>query len=176
VQLRDLAREQGAALRIEIGDIALGVADLPGDAEQLRCRSLVGDGGIDLLVIIQQTLECFGVAAPISLVGAGHQQSEMLLFGVVAGKVGMDAPGDLAKERLKARRGIGLFDFMGRGEGGIVSLLRLTAGLRSALARGVRVVQIHLAFGDASLQIVQLCVEHANLAEISVFKVLQLAA
>jgi hypothetical protein len=73
MQLRYFAREQGTALRIEIRNIALGVSDLPGDAEQFRCRSFAVDGGVDLAVVVKQTLEYVGIAASIGLVGAGHQ-------------------------------------------------------------------------------------------------------
>ena len=82
----------------------------------------------------------------------------------------MDAFGNLAKEGLEAGRRIELFGFPGIAECGIVSLLRLPAGLLRAAAGGVGIVEIHLAFGDTRFDVVELGVKDANLPEVTAFE------
>ena len=130
----DFAGEQGVPLRVQIGDVALGVLDLAGDAENLGGSAFAGDGGVNLAVIVKQALQGFGVAAAIGLIGAGHQQGEVLLLGVVAREVGVDALGDVAEEGFEAGRRVELFGFAGLAEGGIVGLLGALAGLFGAAA------------------------------------------
>jgi hypothetical protein len=176
MKLCDLAREQGLALGFEVGDVALGVADLAGDAQELGCGTFAGDGGVDLAVIVEHALEEVGVAAAIGLVGARHQQGEMLLLVFVASEVGMNAPGDLAKECLEAGGRIGLLSLMRGGEGGVVGLLRLAAGFGGALTGRVGVVEIDLALGDAGLQVVEFCIEHAHVTQVTGLEGPELAA
>src|ERR1700743_287603 len=56
VQLRDFASKQRGSLGIELCDIALGVLDLARNAEKLRGSAFASDGGVDLMVIVKQTL------------------------------------------------------------------------------------------------------------------------
>jgi hypothetical protein len=79
------------------------------DAEKLGGRAFTGYGGVDLAMIVKETLESFGVAAALGPIGAGHQQGEVLLLGVVARDIGVDALGNLAEEGLEAGRWIELW-------------------------------------------------------------------
>lgn len=72
VQLGDLSGEKRVPLRLERGDIALGVLDLARDAEKFRSGPFAGDRGVDLAMIVKQTLQRFGIAATIRLVSASH--------------------------------------------------------------------------------------------------------
>src|SRR5580692_13217955 len=63
VQHGDLAREQCVPLRIESGNVALGVPDLARNAQQLDSSALARDGGIDLVVIVQETLQRLHIPA-----------------------------------------------------------------------------------------------------------------
>jgi hypothetical protein len=153
VQLGDLAGEQRVPLGIERGDVALGVLDLARDAQKLGGGAFACDGGVDLAVIVKQALQGFCVAAVVGLIGAGHQQGEVLLLGVVAREVGVDALGDLAKEGLEAGRWVELFGFAGIAECGIMGLLRALAGILSPAAGGVGVVEVDFALGDARFEI-----------------------
>jgi hypothetical protein len=176
MQLGDLAGEQCVLLSIEPGDVPLGVTNLARNTEKLSGDALACDGGVDLAVIVQETLEGFRVAAVVGLIGAGHQQGKVLLLGCVAREVGVDAPGDLAKESLEAGRWVELFGFTGIAECGIMGLLRALAGILSAAAGGVGVVEVHFALGDARFKIVELSVKEADLAEVTPFKGLELGA
>jgi hypothetical protein len=176
VQLGDLAGEQRVPLNIECGDVALGVLDLTSDAQKLGCGTLACDGGVDLPVIVKETLQSFRVTAVVSLVGAGHQQSEVLLLGLVAREVGVNALGDLAKKGLEGGRWIELFGFVGIAECGIMCLLRSLAGILSSAAGGVGVVEVDFTLGDACFHVIEFCVEDADLAEVTPFKGLELGA
>jgi hypothetical protein len=56
MQLANLAAEQRVPLRIEGGDVALGVLDLARDAKKLSDSAFAGNRGVDLMMIVQQTL------------------------------------------------------------------------------------------------------------------------
>ena len=176
VQLGDLSCEQRAALGIERGDIALGVLDLARNAEKLGSSAFAGDRTVDLAMIVKQTLQGFDVATTVGLIGASHQQSEVLLFRVIARKVGVNALGHIAEESLEARRWVELFGFMGFAECGVMGLLRALAGLLSSAPGGVGVVKIDFALSNARFQIVDLGVEDSDLAEITTFEGLELGA
>lgn len=176
VEMGDVAREQRVPLGIEDGDIAFGVLDLAGDAEKLGDGAFVGDGGIDLAVIVEHALQGFGIAAAVGLIGASHQQGEVPLLGVVAGEVGMDTLGDIAKESLEAGRRIELFGLGGVTECCIVSLLCLLAGLFGAAASRVGVIERDLALGDAGFEFIKLSVEDTDLAEITALEGFELSA
>ncbi len=176
VQLGGFAGEQRVPLGIECGDIALGVLDLACDAEKLGGGSFTGDGGVDFAVIVKQTLQGLGVATAVGLIGASHQQSEVLLLGVVAREVGVNALGDVAEEGLEAGRRVELFGIVSLAECGIMSLLRALAAFLSAAAGGVGAVEVDFAFGDARFEIVELSVEYANLAKVTAFEGLELSA
>ncbi len=176
VQLGDLAGKQCVPFGIEFGDVALGVTDLPRDSQKLGGYALAGNGGVDLAVIVEETLQGFRVATVVGLISAGHEQGEVLLLGLVAREVRMDALGDLAKEGLEAGRRIELLGFAGRAECGIVGLLRTLAGIFSSAAGGVGFVEVDFALGDARFKIVQLRVEKGDLPEITPFKSLKLGA
>jgi hypothetical protein len=176
VQLGDLAGKQRVALRIQSSHVALGVAYLARNAQKLGGRALTGDGGMDLTVIVQQTLQGFRVSTVVGLIGAGHQQGEVPLFGRIAREVGMHALGDLSKEGLETGRRIELFGRAGIAERSVMGLLCAQAGFRGPAASGVGVVEVDFAFGDARFEIVELGVKHADLAEITPFKGLELGA
>ncbi len=176
VELGDFAGEQRVPLGVEGGDVALGVVDLACDAKKLGGGAFAGDGGIDLAVIVEQTLEGFGVAAGVGLIGAGHQEGEVLLLGVVAGEVWVDALGDLAEEGLEAGWRVELFGFAGLAECGIVGLLCALPGLFRPAAGGVGVVEVDFALGDARFEVVELGVEDANLTDVTAFEGLELGA
>ncbi len=176
VELGEFAGEERVAFGVEVGDVALGVLDLAGDAEELGGGAFAGDGGVDLAVVVEETLEGFGVAAGVGLVGAGHEEGEVLLLGVVAGEVRVDALGEVAEEGFEAGGWIELFSFVGCAEGFVVGLLGLAAGLFSAEASGVGVVEGDLALGDAGFELVELGVEDADLAEVAAFEGFELGA
>jgi len=176
VQLGDFAGEQRAAFGLEGGDVALGVLDLARDAEKLGASTFACDGGVDFAVIVKETLQGFGVAAAVGLIGAGHKQGEVLLLGVVASEVGVDAFGDVAKEGLEAGRWVELFGFVGVAECGIVGFLRALAGFVGSAAGGVGVVEVDFALGDARFEVVEFGVEDADLAEVTPFEGPELGA
>jgi hypothetical protein len=176
VQLGDFAGEQSVPLGIEGGYIALGVLDLARDAEKLGGNSFAGIGGVDLAVIVKETLQGFNVAAAVGLIGTGHQQSEVLLLGVVACEVGVYTLGDVAEEGLEAGRRIELFGFVGLTECGVVGFLSALAGLLGSPAGGLGVVQVDFARGNARFEVVELGIEDADLAEVTAFEGLQLGA
>ena len=176
VQLGDLSCKHCAALGIKRSNIALGVLYLARDAKKLGSSPFAGDGSINLAMIVKQTLQGFGVAATVGLIGAGHQQSEVLLFRVIAREVGVDALGNIAEEGLEARRWVELFSFMGIAECGIMGLLRALARLLSSAPGRVRVVEGDFALGDARFQIVEFGIKDTDLAKITTFEGLQLSA
>jgi hypothetical protein len=176
LQLGNFASEEPVPLGIEGGDVSLGVLDLARNAEKLGDGTFARDGGVDFAVIVKKTLQSFGVTATVGLIGAGHQQGEVLLLIVVAGEVGMDALGDVAEEGLEAGRWVELFGFAGIAECGIVSFPRAMASLLGAAASGVGVVEVNFALGDACFQLVELSVEDADLAEVTAFEGLELGA
>ena len=162
-------------LCIESRDVALGVLDLTCDAKEFGCGAFPGDGGMDLAMIVQQTLESFGVAAFIGLYGTGHEQREMLLLDGVASEVRVDALGEVAEEGLDAGRWIELLSFLGGiGKCGIMAFLRALTGLLRALTGGVRVVKVDFTLDDACFELIELGVEDANLAEVAAFEGLEL--
>ena len=176
MQLGNLAREQRVPLGIKFIHIALGVPDLACNAQKLGGRSFACDGSVDLAMIVKKTLEGVCVSAVIGLIGAGHQQGKVLLLGRVASKVRVNALGDLAKERLEAGRRVEFFDRVGISECGIMSLLRALASIFSPTACGVGVVEVDFALSDARFEIVELSVEHPDLAKVTPFKGLELGA
>jgi hypothetical protein len=176
VQLGDFAGEQRVSLGVEGGDVALGVLDLACDAEKLGGGAFAGDGGVNFAVIVKETLQGFGVAAAVGLIGAGHQQSEMLLLGVVAREVWMDALGDVAEEGLEAGRWVELFGFVSIAECGIMGLLRTLTGFLGSAAGGVGIVEVDFALGDARFEVVELGVEDADLTKVTAFEGLELGA
>src|SRR5271168_702450 len=155
VQLGDVAGEQRVPLGLDGGNVALGVEDLARDAEKLVGGAFAEDGGVDLAVIVQQTLQSLGVATAVGLIGASHQQGEVLLLGVIAREVGVNAFGDVAEEGLEAGRWVELFGFVGLAECGIMGLLRALAGLLGSAAGGVGVVEVDFALGDARFEVVE---------------------
>jgi hypothetical protein len=176
VQLGDFAGEQRVPLSFKRGDVALGVQDLTRDAEELSGDTFPFDGGADFAMIVKETLQGFAVAAAVGLVGAGHQQRKVSLLGGIAREVGMNAFGNIAKKCLKTRRRIELFRMVDITECGIMGLLRALARLRSPLPGGVGVVEVDFAFGDARLQIIELGIKNANLAEITALEGFELRA
>jgi hypothetical protein len=170
VQLSYLASEQCVALGIERGNVALRVLDLAGDAEKLGGFVFAGDQGVDLAVIVEQTLKGFGIATFVSLVGKGHEQGEVLLLGIIAGEVRMDPLGDLAEESLEIGRRVELLGLVGFAECSVVGLLRLPASLLGPTASRFGVIEGHLAFGDTGFKIVKLSVENAYLPEVTAFE------
>lgn len=172
----DLAREQDVALGGEGGDVALGMCELAGEAKQFGLGAFADGGGVDLAVIVEQALEDFGVAAGVGLIGAGHEEGEVLALGVVAGEVGVDALGDVAEEGFEGGRRVEVRGFAGFGEGGLVGLLSTLTGLVRALPGGGGVVEVDLALGDAGLEVVELRVEDADLPEVAAFEGAELRA
>jgi hypothetical protein len=176
IQLGNFAGEQSVPLGIEVSNVALGMLNLACYAEKLCGVAFTGDGGVDLAVIIQQGLQSFDVAAAVGLIGAGHQQGEMFLLGVVARKIRMDAFGDVTEEGLERGWWVKLFGCMGIAECCVVRFLRSLAGFLCSLAGGFGVVEINLAFGDASLEFIEFRVENTDLTEITTFESLELGA
>jgi hypothetical protein len=175
VQLGEFPGEQRAPLSVESGYVALGVLNLARDAEKLSSCAFAGDGGVDFAMIIKQTLQGFGVTAAVRLIGASHQQGEVLLLGVIAREVGVDALGDVAEECLEAGRGVELFGLAGLTKCGIVRFLGALAGLLGSATGGVGVVEIDFALGDTRFEVVEFSVEDADLAEVATFEVLSWA-
>ena len=127
-------------------------------------------------MVVEQSLQSLCVAAAVGLVGARHEQGEVLLFCLVTCKVRMDTLGDLAKQRLETRRRVKLLGLLVGAKCGFVGFLRtLTRFLRTP-TRGVRVVQIDFTLGNTCRNLVQLRIENANPLEIAPFKCLQLRA
>jgi hypothetical protein len=174
--LRNLAGEQRVPLGIEGRNVALGMLDLARDAEKLSGGAFPGDGGVDFAVIIKETLQSLRVSATVSLIGACHQQGEVLLLGIVAREVGVDALGDVAEEGLEAGRRVELFGFVGIAKCSVMGLLRALARLFSSAAGGVGVVQVDLTLGDARFELVERGIEDADLAEVTAFESLELGA
>jgi len=174
--LGDFPGEQRVPFGIEGGDVALGVLELARDAEKFSSGAFADDGGVNFLVIVKQTLQGFGVAAAVGLISAGHQQGEVLLFGVVAREVGVNALSDVAKEGLEAGRWVELFGFVGVAECGIMGFLRALTGFLGSVAGGVGSIEIDFAFGDARFEVVEPGVEDAYLAEVTTFEGLKLGA
>jgi hypothetical protein len=150
--------------------------DLARDAETLGGSAFVANGTDDFKVIVKQTLQRFGVAAAIGVIGASHQQSKVPLLAVVAREVGVDALGNVAEKRLEAGRRVKLFGFVGIAECGIMGFLRTLAGFLSSAASRVGVVEIDFALGDPCFEIVELRVEDSNLAKVAPLKGLELDA
>ena len=176
MQLAGLTGDQNAPLCIEYGDVPLCMPDLAPNAQKLGRSVLACNESVDLAMIVKETLQGFRVAAVVGLIGASHQQGEMLLLGLVAREVGVDALGDLAKEGLEAGRWIELFGFMSIAKCSIMSLLRALAGILGSAARGVGVVEVNFTLGNARFEFVELSVKHADLAEITPFKGPELGA
>jgi hypothetical protein len=150
--------------------------NLARDAEKLGSSTFACNRRVDLAVIVQQTLQRFGIAAAVRLIGAGHQQREVPLLGVVAREVGMNALGHIAEERFEARRWVELLGFASLAECGIVSLLRALTRLFGMATGGVGVVEVDFPLGDARFQIVKLSIENADLPKITAFEGFQLGA
>jgi len=127
-------------------------------------------------MVVEQTLQSLGVAATVGMVGPRHQQSEVLLFCLVTGKVRVDAPCDLAKQRLETRRRIKLHGLLVGAKCGFVGFLRSLPRFPRTPSRGVRVVQIDFTLGNTCRNLVQLRIKNANPLEIAPFKCLQLSA
>jgi hypothetical protein len=176
VQLGDFTGEQRVPLSIQRSDIAFGVLDLARDAEKFGSGVFASNGGVDLTMIIKETLQGFGVATAIGLIGAGHQQREVFLLAIVARKVGMDAFGNVTEEGLQAGRWIELLDFVGIAECSVMGFLRPLTGFIGSVAGGVGVVEIDFALGNACFDVVKLGVENTDLAEVAVFEGLELGA
>ncbi len=174
VQLRNFSSEQCVPLGVKGGDVALSMLNLARDAEKLGSSAFAGNRGVDLAVIVKQTLQRFGIAATIGLISASHQQSEMLLLRVVAREVGVDTLRDIAEQGLEARRWVELLGFTSIAKRGIVGLLCALSNLLRPAPGGLGVVEIHLPFGDTRFKIVEFCVEDADLPEITTFKRLEL--
>ena len=127
-------------------------------------------------MIVKQTLQHFSVAAAVGLVGARHQQGKVLLLGVIPREVRMNALGNLAEQRLEAGRRVKLFGFARRAERADLGLLRALASLRSPAPCRVGVVEVDLPLRDARLQVVELGIQNADLAQVTPFGIsLQLA-
>lgn len=176
MQMSDVAGEQCVLLCGEGGDVALGVADLAANAKHLGGDAFSGDEGIDLTVIVEQALQGFSIATAVGLIGTGHQQGEVLLLGVIACEVRVDALGDVTEEGLQTGWRIELFRLAGLPKCGIVSLLRTLTSLLGAMACGVGVVESDFALSDACFKLIKFSVEDANLAKIPAFKALELSA
>ncbi len=161
-------------LGIEGGEVAFGMLDLARDPKE--CGAVLGEGGVDLAMIVQEALQGFGIAAAVGLVGANHEQGIVLLLGGVDCEVGVDALGDLPKERFEAERWIELLDFLGLTPGAVVGFLRALAGLLRPAAGGVGVVEVDFALSDSRFEIVELRVEDTDLAEVAGFKGFELGA
>ena len=150
--------------------------DLAGEALQFGVVACVGEGGVDLEVIVEEALQGFGVAAAVGLVGARHEQGEVLLLGVVAGEVGMDAPGDLPEEGLEAGGWVEFFGGKLFVEGGFVGFLGALAGLLRAASGRVGVVEVDFALGDAGFEVVERDVKKTDLGEVAGFEGFELGA
>jgi hypothetical protein len=174
VQLGDLARKQRMPLGIKRSNVTLGVLYLPRDPEKFRSSSFASNGRINLQMIIQQALQRLRVAAAIRLIGPCHQQREVPLLVIIARKVRVYALGDIAKERLEARRRIELCSFIGLPERSIMGLLRALASLLGPAACRVGVIKVDLALCNARLQLIKLRIQHADLPKVTAFKSLQL--
>src|ERR1700684_2080891 len=112
-----LASKQRLVFTIERGNVSLSMLNLPGETKEGDAVSLIGPiigpliehCSVDLEMVVEQLLQSLGVTAAIRLVGARHQQREVLLFCLVTGKVRVNALCNLAKQRLETRRRIKLF-------------------------------------------------------------------
>ena len=125
-------------------------------------------------MIVEHAQQHVCIASAVRLVGTRHQQGEVAGLGIVAREVGMDALGDITKQRLQAGRRIELLRLLRRAMCGIMRLPRTLAALLSPLPRRVGVVQVHLTLGDARVQLVQLRIQHADLPQIAALKDLEL--
>jgi hypothetical protein len=176
MQLCDLASKQSMSLSFEVGNIALRVLNLTRDTEKLSRGSFTGERSIDLTVIVEQALQSFGIAAAVSLIGAGHQQGEVFLLSVIARKVGVDALSDLAEECLEAGGRVELFGFSGSAECGVMGRLCLATRFFGSAPRGVGVVKIDLALANPRFNIVQFSVKHAHLTKVTTLESFELSA
>lgn len=176
VQLGNLAGEQRAPLCIERCDVAFCVLDLARDAMQLSRGAFSGNRCVDLAMIVEKTLQGLNIAAFICLVGAGHQEGEVLLLGIIACEVGMDALGKVAKESLQARWRVELLWLDGVVKSRVMALLRAASCLGGPLAGSIGFIEIQFALNNTRLQVIELGVEHAYLAEVAAFKCLELGA
>jgi hypothetical protein len=100
VQLGDFTGEQSVPFSIQSSDIAFGMLNLSRDAEKFGSRVFASYGGVDFTMVIKETLQGFGVATAIGLIGSGHKQREVFLFVIIARKVGMDTFGNVTEEGL----------------------------------------------------------------------------
>jgi hypothetical protein len=176
VQLGDFASEQRVPLCVEGADVTLGVLDLTRDAKKLGGGAFADDGGVNFAVIVKETLQGFGVAAAVGLIGAGHQQGEVFLLGIVACEVGVDALGDVAEEGLEAGGWVELFGFVGIAKCGIMGFLRTLTGFLGSAAGGIGAVEVDFAPGDARFEVVEFGVEDADLTKVTAFEGLELGA
>lgn len=177
VQLADFAGEQGVALGVESGDVALGMTDLARNPVEFGGGVLAGEGGgVDLEVVAEQALERLVVAAAVGLVGTRHKQGEVPLLLGIAGEVGMNALGDVAEEGFEAGRRVELLGVVRFGKGGVASFVRALASCFGSLAGSVGVEEIDLPLGDAGCEVVELDVEDADQAEVAALKGFELSA
>jgi hypothetical protein len=161
-------------LSIESNNIAFGMPYLSRNAQKLHSSAFTGDERADLAMIVEQTLQGLNIAVAVGLVGTSHQQGKVPLLGIIASKVRMDAPRDLAKESLEAWRRVELFGLARLAECGIMGLLRLLPCLLGSATGGVRVIEVNLALCNARFKVIKLSVKDANLAKITPFKGLEL--
>lgn len=170
VQLSNFTRQQRVLLGIESSNVTLRVLDLASDAKKLRRCAFSSKGSVELAMIVEKALQCLDVAAFVGLIGAGHQQRKVLLLNGVTCKVGMDALGDIPKDRLEIRKRLKLFSFVVNGKCSIMAFLRAPAGFLGAAACGVGVIQIHLALDNACFDLIELGIKNADLAKVTAFE------
>ncbi len=173
-QLGDLTGEQRVPLSVEYGDVALGVLELARDAQKLCGAVFTDDGGVDFEVIVKKSLQSFSIATSVCLIGAGHQQGEVLLLDVIAREVRVNSFRDVTEESLETGWWIELCGIVSIAECGVMSLLGALTSTLSSAARGVGVVEVNFAFGDVRFEVVELSVEDSDLAEVTPFEGLEL--
>ena len=127
-------------------------------------------------MIVEQLLQRLRIAAGIGLVGARHQQSEVLLLHFVACEVGMDAFCEIAKKGLKAWRRVIDFGRVVFAKRCFMRLMCAGARFLRALAGSVGIVEVHFALGDARFKVIELGVEVADLAEVAALECRELGA
>ena len=164
VQLTKFTRQQRLPLCLESRNIPLSMPNLPRNAQKLSTLVLAGDQSVNLAMIVQQTLQRLRVSPAVRLIRPRHQQSKVSPFVVIAREVRMNALGHIPKERLQTRWRIELFRLVRLAERSIMCLLCPSPRLLGSVAGRIGVIQIHLALSNARLHLVQLRIEHSNLA------------
>ena len=160
LKLGVLGAAEGLVRGFDVEDRLLDELNLVEDAGEFGC----GCGCEGVAKSVEESLEEDAVAAAEGVVGLGHEAGAVVLVACRGGAVGVDAFDEFAEERLEGfeieRRGgmrLGALDAVDVG-GAVGSEFGF-----EGFERGV----VRVQSGEAAVPLVELAVEHADLAEVA---------